>query len=216
MQLPYDPRNDFVGIMQLAPSAGVLVASPSLGVKSLKDFIEFAKARPNGILFGSGGIGMGTYMNAELFRFAAGFKASHVPFPDTRQSINETASGSVHYCFTAVRNALPLIREGKLLALGVNTAHPLLRDVPTISDVLPAFRDAGAYILLAPAATPRPIVDQIADAVTGILNLQDVKETLLAQDLLAVTSPQRDYDRTLRSQLESLARFVKTAGIKPE
>ena len=215
-KLPYDPRKDFIGVMQLAPSAGVLVVSPSLGVKSLKEFIAFAKARPGGIYFGSGGIGMGTYMNAERLRFAAGVSAAHVPFPDTQQSMIETATGRVHYCFTAVSNALPFLKEGKLLALGLNTPHPLLRDVPTISDFLPSFEDAGSYMLLAPAATPRLMVEQIANEVTRILNLSDVKPSLLAQGLVAVTTPQRDYNQTLRSQLESLAGFVRTAGIKVE
>ena len=73
-RLPYDPSKDFTGVMQLAPSAGVLVVPPSLGVKSLKEFIAFAKSRPGGVYFGSGGIGMGTYMNAERFRFAAGIQ----------------------------------------------------------------------------------------------------------------------------------------------
>ena len=215
-KLPYDPRKDFTGVMQLAPSAGVLVVSPSLGVKSLKELIALAKAQPGGIYFGSGGIGMGTYMNAERFRFAAGISAAHVPFPDTQQSMIETATGRVHYCFTAVRGALPFLKEGKLLALGVNTPHPLLRDVPTISDLLPGFEDAGSYMLLAPAATPRLLVEQIANEVTRILNVPDVKQGLLGQGLVAVTTPQGDYNQILRSELESLARFVRAAGIKVE
>jgi tripartite-type tricarboxylate transporter receptor subunit TctC len=215
-KLPYDPRKDFIGVMQLAPSAGVLVVSPSLGAKSLKEFVALAKARPGGVSFGSGGIGMGTYMNAERFRFAAGITATHVPFADTEQSIVETATGRVHYCFTAVRNALPLLKQGKLLALGVNTAHPLLRDVPTISDTLPGFEDAGSYILLVPATTPRLIVKQIGNEVTRILNFPDVKQHLLVEGLVPVTTPQVDYDHTLRSQIESLARFVGAAGIRVE
>jgi len=215
-KLPYDPRKDFTGVMQLAPSAGVLVVSPSLGVKSLKEFIAFAKARRGGIYFGSGGIGMGTYINAERFRFAAGISAAHVPFPDTQQSMVETATGRVHYCFTAVRNALPFLKQGKLLALGVNTAHPLLRDVPTIFDTLPSFEDAGSYMLLAPAATPRPIVKQIANEVTRILSLADVKQRMLAEGLVPATKPPGEYNEILQSQLESLGRFVRAAGIKIE
>ena len=215
-KLPYDPRKDFTAVMQLAPSAGVLVVSPTLGVRSLKEFIALAKARSGGVYFGSGGTGMGTYMNAERFRFAAGISATHVPFPDTEQSMVETATGRVHYCFTAVRNAMPLLKQGRLLALGVNTAHPLLRDVPTISDTLPGFEDAGSYMLLVPAATPQPIVKRIANEVSRILNLPEVKQSLLTEGLVAVTTRQGDYNQTLQSQLESLARFVRAAGIKVE
>lgn len=215
-KLPYDPRKDFTGVMQLAPSAGVLVVSPFLDVKSLKEFIALAKARPGGIYFGSGGIGMGTYINAERFRFAAAINAAHVPFADTQQSLIETATGRVQYCFAAVMGALPFLKERKLIALGVNTPHPLLRDVPTISDMLPTFEDAGSYMLLAPAATPRLIVEQIANEVTRILNLPDVKQSLLAEGLVPATEPPGEYNETLRSQLDSLAKFVRTAGIKVE
>jgi tripartite-type tricarboxylate transporter receptor subunit TctC len=128
----------------------------------------------------------------------------------------ETATGRVHYCFTAVRNALPFLKQGKLLALGVNTAHPLLRDVPTISDTLPGFEDAGSYMLLAPAATPQPIVKQIADEVTRILSLSDVKQSMLAEGLVPATTPSGEYNEILRSQLESLATFVTAAGINIE
>jgi tripartite-type tricarboxylate transporter receptor subunit TctC len=215
-KMPYDSRKDFTGVMELAPSAGVLVVSPSLGVRSLKEFIAFANAQPKGISFGSGGVGMGTYINAERFRFAAGISAAHIPFPDTQQSVVATAAGQVHYCFTAVRNALPSIKEGKLLALGVNTAHPMLRDVPPIVDTLPGFEDAGSYMLLVPAATPAPVVQQLANEFTRIVRLADVKQKLLAEGLVAAASPSREYNQLLRSQIDSLAKFVRVANIKVE
>ena len=214
--LPYDPLKDFVGVTHLGVSKSMLVVTPTLGVKTLKDFIELAKARPGKIFFSSGGHGSSTHMNGERFRLAAGIKAVHVGFKGSSDAALEVIAGRVHYVITGLITVLPYIQDGRLVALGVlaPTRSPLFPDVPTLAEVLPGYTRDGSHVMLAPAGTPRAIVHQISNEVRRIFELPDVKERLKHYDyFLAPTTPE-GLDKILRADIATFSEVVTLAGLR--
>jgi tripartite-type tricarboxylate transporter receptor subunit TctC len=213
--LPYDPIKDFAGVTQIGYSTSVLLVSPALGVKSLKEFIAHARAHPGKLLFSSGGGGSSTHLGAERFNSAAGIKAVHVGFKGTPDAILEVLGGRVHYCLVGLGSAMSFVKEGKLLALAVSTPQrtSLLPDVPAIAEQFPSFGREGAHSLMAPARTPLAIRTQISTEVAQILAQPDVKSKL--QDLgynIDPTTPQ-EHDRIIREQIKSFAEIAKRVGL---
>ncbi len=214
--LPYDPVKDFSGVAQIGYSTTVLVASPSLGVKSVRELIALARAQPGKVLFGSSGGGSATFMNAERFRMAAGIKTTHVGFKGQPEFLLEIAAGRVHYGVGGLGPSLTFIRNGQLLPLAVTTLRraPLLPEVPTAAEVLPGWERDGSQGILAPAATPRAIVHQINREVARILDLPDVRERLLGVDFNILISTPEEYDRMLRSDIATFTRVAKESGLR--
>ena len=214
--LAYDPLKDFVGVTQIGVSKTTLVVTPTLGVKSLKDFIQFARARPGKIFFSSAGAGSSTHLNGERFRLAADIKAVHVGFKGSADALLEVVAGRVHYVITGLNNALPHIQDGKLVALAVATPtrSPILPDVPTIAETLPGYKRDGSHVMLAPAGTPRHILVQLSKEVRRIFELPDVKERLKNFDyLLAPTTPE-ELDRIVRADIATFSELVTRAGLR--
>jgi tripartite-type tricarboxylate transporter receptor subunit TctC len=214
--LAYDPLRDFVGVTQVGFSTTTLVVTPALGIKSVKDFIAFAQARPGKIFFSSAGAGSGTHMNGERFRLAAGIKAVHVGFKGSSDAMLEVVAGRVHYAITGMITVLPYIQDGRLVALAVATPtrSPLLPDVPTIAETLPGYKRDGSHVMLAPAGTPRPVLNQISKEVRRIFELPDVKERLKNFDyLLAPTTPE-ELDRIVRADIATFSEVVRLAGLR--
>src|SRR5689334_13985930 len=135
--LPYDPLKDFAGISRIGNSTVVLITTPSLGIKSVRDLVALAKTRSTPILFSSAGAGSSTHMNAERFKLAAGIPAKHVGFKGAAEAVIEVAAGRVHYSIPAMNTALPMIRDGKLtpLAVLIPQRSPTLPDVPTMMEI---------------------------------------------------------------------------------
>ena len=214
--LPYDPLKDFVGVSQLGVSKSTLVVTPSLGVKTLKDFIELAKARPGKIFFSSGGHGSSTHINAERFRLATGIKPVHVAFKGSSDAALEVVAGRVHFIITGLITILPYVQDGRVVPLGVlaPTRSPLMPDVPTLAEVLPGYKRDGSHVMLAPAGTPRHIVRQISNEVRRILDLPEVKERLKNYDyFLAPTTPE-ELDKILRADIATFNEVVQLAGLR--
>jgi len=213
--LPYDPIKDFAGVAQIGQSTSALTVAPALGVKTLKDFIALAKARPGKILFSSGGGGSSTHISAERFNFAAGINAVHVGFKGTPDALLEVLGGRTQYCLVGLSAGLLFIKDGRLLALAVSTPQrtPLLPDVPAIVEVLPGFGVDGSHSVMAPAGTPLPIRHQISKEVVRILDLPDVKARL--QDLaynIAPSTPE-EHDRIIRADIKSFTELAKRIGL---
>ena len=189
---------------------------PSLGVKSVKDLIAFAQARPGQILFSSAGAGSGTHMNGERFRLAAGIKATHVGFKSSPEAVIEVVTGRVHYCMPALGPALPFIKDGRLLALAVASPQrsPLLPDVPAMAEVFPGYQRDGSFGLLAPAGTPRPILNQISKEVARVLALPDVKERLQAMGFIPAPTTPEEFDRIVRADIETFTKVGKLVGLR--
>ena len=216
--LPYDPLKDFSGVTRIGYSKSMLVVTPTIGVRSLKDFIEYARARPGKIFFSSGGAGSSTHLNAERFRLAAGIKPVHVAFKGSADATLEVVAGRCHYVVTGLISTLSYIRDGKLVALAVITPErsSLLPDVPTMAETLPGYKRDGSHVMLAPAGTPRPVLERISSEVRRIFDLPDVKERLANFDYLLVPSTPAEMDKILRADIQTFAEVIAKAGLRPK
>jgi len=213
--LPYDPLKDFSGVAPIGYGTTVLLATPALGVTSVKELIAVAKSQPGKILFGSAGAGSGTYMNAERFRLAAGIDARHVGFKGQPEFLLEIAAGRVHYGVGGLFAALPLIRDGKLVPLAVTTdkRSTILPDVPTSAEVLPGWGRDGTQGVLVPSRTPRAIVQRLNQEVTRVLTLPETRARFQAVDFNVVTGTPEAFDRMLRSDIEVFSKVAKAGGL---
>ena len=216
--LPFQPLRDFSGVSQIGYSTSVLLTAPALGVKSIKDFIALAQSQPGKMLFSSGGAGSNNHMTAELFRFHAGIKAVHVGFKSGSEALIEVLAGRVHYCMANMTFALPFIKDGRLLALGVTTQRrsPILPNVPAIAEVAPGFKSDNSYGLYAPAGTPRPVLDQLSKGVVHILSLPDIKERFQGLDITPSSSTPKELDKILGEQIGMFSALVKDIGLRPK
>jgi tripartite-type tricarboxylate transporter receptor subunit TctC len=216
--LPYDPLNDFAGVTRIGFATEVLVVSKSLGVGSVREFIAFGRAKPGQVLFSSAGAGSSMHMDAERFRFAAGIKATHVGFKSAPEALVEVLAGRVHYSVPGLGSVLPLLKEGKLVALAVLTPQrsPLLPDVPAMEEVISGFERDGSYGLYAPARTPRRVVNQISREVGRILDLPDIKERMKVFGFIPAPSTPEEHDRILRADIESYSRIVRLVGLRAQ
>jgi tripartite-type tricarboxylate transporter receptor subunit TctC len=218
-KLPYDTARDFAGITTTVSVPAVLIVSPSLGVKSVKDLIALAKAKPGQVLFSSAGIGSATHFSAELFQSLAGINVAHVPFKGIPEAVLEAAVGRVQFMMSPSTNALPFIKDGRLLALAVTPAKRIavLPNVPTVSEAgVPGYKWETWFGLLAPAKTPRAIVTKLNGEITRILNHPDSKErwTTLGADPVPITP--EAFDKYVVEQIALFTKLAKAANIKAD
>jgi tripartite-type tricarboxylate transporter receptor subunit TctC len=216
-KLPYDTVKDFSGVTRVASVPNLLVVSPSLGPKTVKDLIAYSKARPGQINFSSAGVGSGTQINGEMFKLAAGIDATHVPYKGAPEALNNVISGNVHYCFTPVLVAAGQVKAGKVAALAVSTAKrsPMFPDVPTVAEAaLPGFDYDQWYGLLASAQTPRPLVRTVNKEVVRILNLPDIRERMLTQGATPSPTTPEEFDAYIRSEVKRFAKVLIAAGAR--
>lgn len=217
--LPYDSVKDFAGVTQIGFGTQVLVVSPSLGVKSVNDFITLAKAQPGKLIYGSSAVGTGSHLNGIRFALAAGIKVVTVAFKGGPEATIELVAARTHFSSVTMLSALPFINDGKLLGLAVATPQrsPLLPDVPTLGETLPDFkRPENSTGLFAPAGTPRPILNQIANEVARVLDLPDIKERLQGIGYVPAPTTPEELDRIHREQIATLSRLSRDAGLRPK
>jgi len=217
--LPYDPLKDFAGVSQIGIGTQVLVVAPSLGARTVKEFVALAKAQPGKIIYGSSAVGTGSHLNGARFALAAGIKLVTVAFKGGPEATIELMAGRTHFSSVTLFSALPLVNDGKLVALAVATPQrfPLLPDVPALAETMPEFkRPENTTGLLAPAATPRPVLVQISKDVAYVLDLPDIKERLQGMGYFAAPSTPEEFDQILRAQIETLSRVVREVGLRPK
>jgi len=218
-KLPYDAVRDFSGITQFATTPLVLVVAPSLGVKSVKEFLALAREKKGQLNFGSTGLGSGPHYGAELFMLAAGIGAVHVPYRGSPESLTDLMAGRVHFILSPVLAASPLVKGGRLLALGVTTTYraQAMPDVPTIAEAgLPGFEYQGWYGMLAPGKTPRKIVNLLSAEVGGIIDLPETRERIANQGAAARRSTPEAFDKIVRDEIATRTKVWKAAGVKVE
>ncbi|HEY2190659.1 MAG TPA: tripartite tricarboxylate transporter substrate-binding protein [Caldimonas sp.] len=214
--LPYDTLKDFAGITPLASLPNVLVTAPGR-FKDLRDLVEQAKAKPGAFNYGSAGNGSATHMNAEVFRFAAGIEAQHVPFKGTPEALSETMAGRIDWFFAPMVSTLSLVNSGKLKALAVGTAKrsDVLPQVPTTVEAgVPGSEYLFWVGLFAPAKTPRPIVERLYDEVAHIMTSAETKERLDKLGAEPFVMAPAAFDRFLADETAKAQQIVRAAGIK--
>ena len=218
-KLPYDTVKDFAGITTTVSVPAVLVVSPSLGIKTAKELIAMAKSKPGQLTFSSGGIGSATHFSAELFQSLAGINVVHVPYKGIPEMITEAMVGRVQFTLAPASNAVPFIRDGKLVALAVSPAKRIavLPDVPTLAEAgVTGYNWQTWFGLLAPAKTPRPIVQKLNQEVSRVLNLADSKERWNAIGAEPVPITPEAFDRYIGEQITLFTKLAKAANIKAD
>jgi tripartite-type tricarboxylate transporter receptor subunit TctC len=217
-KLPYDTLRDFAAVSQIAGVPNVLVVAPGQGMNSVSDLVTLARQRPRQLTFGSAGIGSGMHINGEQFRLAAGIETVHVAYKGGPEALTDLLGGRISYVFSPIGLALPLVKENKLVALGVTPAarSPALPDVPTIAEAgVPGFEFDTWYGIFAPGTTPRGLVAQISADVARVVKLPDVQERFATRGAVPKPSSPEEFDRFVRSEMEKLAKVIKAAGVKP-
>ncbi|MGZ5169393.1 MAG: tripartite tricarboxylate transporter substrate binding protein [Burkholderiales bacterium] len=218
-KLPYDPLKDFTGVTLLAVTPLVLVVSSSLGVKTVKELIALARQKPGQINFGSSGIGSGTHFGGELFKLSAKINVTHIPYRGTPEALTDTMSGRIQFFVSPVLPAMPLIRSGRIVALGVTSPQrlPMLQDVPTIAEAaIPGFDYEGWYGVFAPARTPRAVVNKLSQEIGRALATPDVQDRILREGAAPRSMMPEQFDRMVREEIVMRGKIFKAAGAKAE
>jgi tripartite-type tricarboxylate transporter receptor subunit TctC len=214
--LPYDTLHDFASIIPLGLQPTVLVASPSKGWKTVSDLVAAAKANPNKLTFASAGIGSASHLAAERLRFSAGFQALHVPYRGPNEALADVITGRIDFYFLPIAPALPLINDGKLVALAVSTAKraAALPNVPTTEEA--GLKDAAYHFwtgLFAPEQTPKPIIAKIYDETRKALAVPTVQDRLLKVGVEPMVMSSAEFDAYFRDDVASTVKLARDAGI---
>jgi tripartite-type tricarboxylate transporter receptor subunit TctC len=220
-ELPYAPLKDFIPIIPLTRQAYVLVTGKATGVTTIGGLIAAAKAKPGELKFGSTGIGTGTHVGVENFNQAAEIIALHVPpLPNDSNAdvITNAIASCFTYCLMPISLALPHIRDGALVALGVSTARrsTLLPEVPTIAEVGVARFDFPIwYGIWVPAGTSTGVVDKLANDIGRVLAGPDLREWIAKHGGEPMSMTQPEFVRFVESESEGAARLMKAASLEP-
>ena len=217
--LAYDTLKDLAGVVPLANLPAVLVVPPSQGARSVKDLVNAAKARPGQFNFVSGGVGSASHVNAEKFRFSAGIAAVHVPLKGAPEMALELMAGRADFGFMPLIAALPLIKDGKLVALAVSSGKraAVLLEVPTMAEAGEPGGQFDFWIgLLAPARTPRDIVSRLNREIGRILELPDVRERLARLGAEQMRMDPEQFDAYMAAELKTLGAVMREAGVKAQ
>jgi tripartite-type tricarboxylate transporter receptor subunit TctC len=215
--LGYDPARDFAAVIPLGTLPGVLVVSPEKRFKTAGDLVAAAKAKPGAMTFSSVGVGTATHLGAERFRISAGIDALHIPFRGGAEAMSEVMAGRVDFFFGPVGLVLPLVRDGKLVALAVNGAarSSALPDIPTTQQA--GFADAEYPIWIGvflPVNTPRDLVDKLSRETLVALQSPKVAAKLSALGVDPMSMTPSEFDAYVRKEIAVNAKLVKAIGIK--
>ncbi|MBF8293259.1 MAG: hypothetical protein HW392_2086 [Steroidobacteraceae bacterium] len=217
-KLPYDAVRDFAPISLVVDAAQMLSASAALPVKSTKDLIAAAKAKPGQLTFGSPGFGASPHLTAELFKHKAGIDMQQIIFKGSGPAYVSLISGEISAMFATVLSAMPHVKSGRIRPLGVTLLKRLemLPEVPTIAESgLPGFKTSQWFGFLAPAGTPAPIIDRIHAALARAAGSPEVKSRLAVQGVDVVSTSPKEFANVIREELAQWAGVVKAAGITP-
>ena len=216
-QLPYDPKTDFVGISMLAASPLILVVPQELPVKSVSEFIAYAKAKPGSMNFASVGNGNPLHLAGELFKVSAGIDMVHVPYNGSSPALTALIGNQVQAMFDVVLTSNPHIKSGKLRPLGVtgNKRIPLLPEVPTVSEAgLPGYEAGIWFAMVTPKATSTAIVQRLNLEVTKILRLPEMRARFDALALELIPTSPEDVAAYAAKEQGRWAKLIKEKGIR--
>lgn len=214
--LTFDFTKDLDPIARIAAVPNVLVVHPSLGVDSVAALIALAKSKPGEIFYASSGVGTSPHLSAELFNLMAGIKLSHVPYQGSSQGINDVLAGRVPVMFAPASTALPHVRSKALIALAGTHAQRIksLPDLPTMSESGLQGYETGVWNgLLAPAGTPRPVIDRLAQAAGEAVKSEDFVRALEANGIIPFPGAPDVMANFIRNEIEKWAKVVVAAGM---
>ena len=216
--MPHDIIKDFAPVSLVFQAPYFLLVHPAVPAKSVKEFIAFAKANPNKLNVGSGGIGSAAHLSAELLQVMTGIKMVHVPYKGVGIALADLVGGHIDLMFPALASGLPYHKSGRLRGLGITSPkrHPSAPDVPAIAETVPKFEARSWIGVLVPAGTPREIVNRLNSVFVKLVNSPEVREQLIAQGVDPETNTPDEFAVFLRNEVSRAAQVVKAAGITPE
>lgn len=218
-KMPYDPVKEFAPITITHSQPVVLVVHPSLPVKSVKDLIEYAKARPGELNYGSTAVGSSGHLAAALFSSMAGIEMVHVPFKGGGGLANAMLGGQVQLTLATSASVVPHVKSGRLRGLGVASAQPtrLVPGLPTIAaSGVPGFEASQRAGMFAPAGTPAAIINRLNREVVQFLNRADVKEKFFDAGIESVGSSPQELAAGMKSEMVRMGKVIKDAGIRAQ
>src|SRR5262245_29795453 len=219
LKWPIDALKDFAPVAQLATTPNIMVAHPSLPVRTAKDLIALAKPRPGEINYAGAGPGSSQHVSMELFLYMAGIKLVHVPYRGQSPALLEVMAGHMHLMMSALMTALPQVRVNRVRALGVTGSKrtAIAPDIPTIAESgLPGYEVIQWYGVVAPAGTPRDIVTRLNAALVKALQDPEVKERYLRDGAETVGSTPEEFGALIASELKKWGKVIKEANIKAQ
>ena len=215
--LPYDPAVDFIPLGMVASAPFFLIVNPELPVNSVKELIAYAKANPGKLSYGSGGVGAPHHLYMELFKSMTGTEMAHVPYKGSLPALDDVVGGHIQLMFCDIPPAAGMVAAGKVRALGVSTRERIAAypDVPTVAEAgVPSFDVAGWFMIVAPAKTPRAIVDKLHDELLNVMASPDVKERIIKLSLVPLPTPSvADMQSFVKSEIVRWGKIVQQAGI---
>lgn len=213
--MTFDAAKDLLPITNVATGPQVIAVAAASPAKDLREFIAFAKANPRKVNFGSAGVGTQTHLAAENFAHSAGIDLTHVPYKGESAAITDLMGGQIQLATPNLGGAMGQIQAGKLRALAVTSRerHAALPDVPAAAEVIPGFENAGWFGLMAPAGTPREVIERIQRDSAKILHSEEFKAALAKQGMVPVGNTPADFAAAIREESGRWARVIKERGL---
>jgi len=214
-KLPYDPEQDLVPVTQLASVPNILSTHPSLAVKTVKDLIALAKAKPGQINYGTGGTLTGPHLATELFRLMTNIDIVHVPYKGTPPAVNDLLGGRMQMMFALSPVAMPHVKAGKLRSIAVSGSKrlPELPNVPTVAETVPGYEATTWYGLMVPRGTPKPVIDKLNGEFNKVLAMQDIIGRMTAAGFQAGGGSPEDFTRYMKAEIAKWSKVIKAANI---
>jgi tripartite-type tricarboxylate transporter receptor subunit TctC len=216
-KLPYDPTKDFAPLAFIARIPFVLVVHPSLPVRSVPELIQLAKEKPGDLSYASGGPGSPHHLYTEMFKRVTGSEMRHIPYKGSAPALSDVIAGHVPVMFGDIIASLPLIREGKLRALGVTSLArvPSAPDIPTIAEAgIADFEAVGWVMIVAPAGTPQAVVEKLHAEFKAIVAMPDTRSLMIKLGTIPLDSPPpAEQQSFIDSEIVRWAKVVQQAGI---
>ncbi|WP_396432093.1 Bug family tripartite tricarboxylate transporter substrate binding protein [Limnohabitans sp.] len=216
---PYQPVKDFAAISMVGATPLILVVNAEkVPSRTLPDFIKFLKANPDKLSYGSSGVGSSLHLGMELMLLRTGTKMIHIPYKGSAPMVADLIGGQTEASMDAATTSMPHVQTGKLRALGVSSKERAFfaPDVPPIADVIPGFNMQPWHGMMAPAGTPKAIVDKLSEEIQAFLRTPDAEAKLRAAGVVRIGSSARDFAQAMEEEFETYKKVVKDAGIKPE
>ena len=218
-KLAYDASRDFSGITLTATGPALVIVSPELNVNNMKEFIALAKSKPGQLNYSSAGVGSGSQFAAELLKSQAGIDLAHIPFKGIPEALTDTMAGRTHLFISPYASAINLVREGKAKAIAVTSTSRVadLPNMPTVAESgVPGYKWIFWYGLLAPANTPRDIVQKVQAEVVAALKQPQVTQRFSSLGIEAVTSTPESFDQLIKDEVQLFKKLATASGIKAD
>ncbi len=217
-KVPFDTLRDFEPVTLAANMTSIMVLHPSVPVRTLKEFIDYARARPGQLTYGSSGNGSASHLGTELFKRAARLDITHVPYKGAAPAVTDLLGGHLNLMLIGVPASLPHVRAGKLTALGIASLqrYPAAMDLPTLAESgLPGFEVANWFAVLVPAGTSAAHIARLNGEFNAVLGVAEMRERLLKQGFESAGGTPAQFAAYLRAEMEKWTKVVREARIKP-